>query len=93
MPIKEIGKTLVRDLVVRTLTTVHKFATLMATNEMFVYENGIYVGGGKAESIIKRATEKALKLDYRVHDSNETIGRIKVLTVVDNDFFEHGQQT
>ena len=65
----ELKKIALRDLVYRTLMFQYKFACLQSTQLLYIYEDGIYIGGGRAEDIIRTATEKALK-DIFIKDTD-----------------------
>ncbi len=84
----ELKKIILRDCIYKTLIAQYKFATLQATQMIYVYEDGIYVGHGRAESIIKSATEKAMGNIYKTNDGNEIVNRIKITSTVPDTFFD-----
>jgi len=84
----QIDKVQLRDNIVRELLLQFIFVTMVATDELYVYEHGIYKANGRPEQIIKEATEKTLGKDCTAYDVNENIARIKRLTLMPDTFFD-----
>lgn len=77
-----------RDEVVKVLMELHKFVTIMSSEEMYVYDHGIYIGNGKPEAIIKEFVEQYFGKACTKNDVAEVIARIQRKTIVEDNFFD-----
>lgn len=83
-----IDKTKLRDEVVKDLLSRYHFITIIGTEELYVYDDGIYINQGVPEKIFKDATQTALGENCTKFDVNEVIATIQRKSFVDSNFFE-----
>lgn len=87
MQTEMIDKKKIRESIVQNLLKKYTFATLENTREMFVYEDGVYVGKGKPERIIAEKAREVFGDECSKNDISEIVNTVQIETFVDADFF------
>jgi P4 family phage/plasmid primase-like protien len=88
MQTQMIDKKKIRESIVQNLLKKYTFATLENTREMFMYEDGVYVGKGNPERIIAEKAREVLGDECSKNDIAEIVNTLQIETFVDADFFD-----
>ena len=88
MQLDAIDKVDLRNEAVHALLLKYVFVCLQDTLELFVYQDGIYVGKGLPERLITEAVRQKLGDNCTKNDVVEAVAMVKDKSFQDPDFFE-----